>query len=856
MTLSAGARAGPYEILAPLSAGGMGEVYRARDAKLGREVAIKVLPESTASDPEALARFEREARAVAALNHPNILSIFDFGSQDGIAYAVMELLEGETLRARLENGPLPPRKAIEYGREAALGLAAAHEKGIVHRDLKPENLFLTADGRLKILDFGLVKHVPRALGQERSTAPTHPQQTQPGMIMGTVGYMSPEQVRGMNVDHRTDIFSLGAILYEMLSGRRAFRHDSAGDTLSAILRDDPPELSAGERPIAPILDQIIHHCLEKNPAERFQSARDVAFALEAASSRPTATGIVPAPELPEPRPARFRGAAAALLALMLGAALGAGLYRSRKTSLPTYSRLTFRRGTVVNARFAPGGEGYLFSAALEGHPLRLYEGRIGSPESEPLANPDTMLLGISRRGELAIALGARLSNREGTLARMPRSGGAPREVLEHVTAADFSPDGKDLAVVVQGASSQRVEYPIGRVLFQSPGMITHLRVSPDGGRVAFISHPTLADAGAVVTADTRGRIRTLSDGWWSVLGLAWGPGGDEVWFTATHVGVARSLHAVTLSGRVRDLASAPEPLTLLDVSPDGRVLLAANDYRAGVAVATDGSAGERDLSWFDWSALADISADGRLILFSEAGQGGGSTCVTYSRRTDGSPATRLGEGCAVALSPDSQWALARVRASGSAPHYVLYPVGPGIPKAFPPDGLDASDFGRFFPDGRRFVFLGGEPGKGSGFYVQEVAGGAPTPIAGFSVSATFVPFPTRDGRFLLGPGQDQRLWLYPVAGGAPRPLAGSLPGDTADGWSSDGRTAFVQSGDIPVSLYRIDARTGKRTLWKEIRPADPAGTSGASIFPAADGRSYGYSYGRILSTLYLGTVPR
>lgn len=857
MTLTTGTRLGQYQVLAPLGAGGMGEVYRARDSKLGREVAVKVLPPSMAADPETLSRFEREARAIAALNHPNILSIFDFGSQQGVAYAVMELLEGETLRARLEKGALSQRKTIEYGREIARGLAAAHEKGIVHRDLKPENLFLTSDGRVKILDFGLVKHVSIGPVPGQSLAPTRPQQTEPGTMMGTVGYMSPEQVRGVAVDQRTDIFALGAILYEMISGRRAFKHDTAGDTLSAILRDDPPELSDTGKSISPILDRIIRHCLEKNPVERFQSVRDVAFALDAASGGSSFTVAAAAPELPPGKPIRRRGiAAASVLALCLGLALGAFLLRPKRPAFPSFQRLTFRRGTVVNARFAPDGETYLFAAALDGQPLRVYEGRIGSPESEPLAIPEANLLGISRGGELAIGLGARLSSREGTLARLPRSGGAPREVLEHVTAADFAPNGNDIGVIVQDAASQRVEFPIGKTIFQSAGWISHLRVSPDGSRVAFISHPTLADAGAIVTSDAQGHLRTLSGGWWSVLGLAWAPAGNEVWFTAMHEGVARSLHAVTLSGRVRDIAAAPEPLTLLDISADGRILLSANDYRAGVAVAIPGNAVERDLSWFDWSALTDISSDGSLILFSEAGQGGGSTCLTYVRKTDGSPAIRLGEGCAVALSPDSRWALARVRARGSAPHFVLYPVGPGTAKPLAPDGLDASDFGRFFRDGKRIVFLGGEPGKSAAIYLQDLEGGAPKPIPGISVSASFVPFPTPDGKFLLGSGPDQKVWLYPVEGGAPRPLAGSRPGDTAAGWSADGKTAFVQSGEIPVGLYRIDAATGTRTLWKEIRPADPAGTVGANIFPASDGQTYGYSYIRVLSTLYLGTIPR
>jgi serine/threonine protein kinase/tetratricopeptide (TPR) repeat protein len=283
MPLSAGTRLGPYEILSPLGAGGMGEVYRARDSRLDRDVAVKVLPESLLADADALAWFEREAKAVAALSHPNILAIHDFGREGGIAYAVMELLEGETLRDRLDAGAIPQRRALDYALQIAQGLAAAHDRGIVHRDLKPQNVFLTRDGLVKILDFGLAKGLPGPPGAEDETKPSSgASPTRPGVILGTVGYMSPEQVRGAPADHRSDIFSFGTILYEMLSGERAFREDSEVETMAAILRDDPPDLSRLGRGVSPEVEEIVSHCLEKTPAERFQSARDLAFALRVA----------------------------------------------------------------------------------------------------------------------------------------------------------------------------------------------------------------------------------------------------------------------------------------------------------------------------------------------------------------------------------------------------------------------------------------------------------------------------------------------------------------------------------------------------------------------------------------------
>ncbi len=325
MTLQAGTRLGAYEILSRLGAGGMGEVYRARDARLDRDVAVKVLPAAVANDPDTLARFEREAKAVAALSHPNILSIFDFGRHQDVAYVVTELLEGDTLRGKLDAGPVSQRQSVDYGLQIAKGLSAAHDRGIVHRDLKPENVFVMKDGHVKILDFGLAKRIDAAKPGEVTGAPTVDGQTEPGKVMGTVGYMSPEQARGLPVDHRSDIFSLGAILYELFSGRRAFKKDTPGDTLAAIIRDEPPELTATGRNVSPALDHIVKHCLEKDRDNRFQSAKDIAFALSEASGPTTVTSAVQA--LPAPAAGKRRMLAAAAVVVVLA---GAGIFLMRR----------------------------------------------------------------------------------------------------------------------------------------------------------------------------------------------------------------------------------------------------------------------------------------------------------------------------------------------------------------------------------------------------------------------------------------------------------------------------------------------------------------------------------------------
>src|SRR6266540_1384655 len=293
--LSSGTRLGRYEIRSQIGAGGMGEVYRARDPRINRDVAIKVLPATFSTDVERLRRFELEAQAVGRLNHPNILSVFDVDSHEGSPYVVYELLEGETLRECLHGEPLPPRKAIEYAMQIARGLAAAHGKGIVHRDLKPENVFVTRDGRVKILDFGLARQALAFAGADVTASPTFERHTEPGTVLGTVGYMSPEQVRGETGDHRSDIFSFGCVLYEMLMGRRAFQRGTAAETMTAILREEPPEPDpALATAVPPGLVRIVHHCLEKEADQRFQSASDVAFALEALSTASASTTSAPA----------------------------------------------------------------------------------------------------------------------------------------------------------------------------------------------------------------------------------------------------------------------------------------------------------------------------------------------------------------------------------------------------------------------------------------------------------------------------------------------------------------------------------------------------------------------------------
>jgi len=360
MNIATGTLLGRYEIRALIGAGGMGEVYRARDTSLGRDVAIKVLPPGLSQDKERLHRFEQEARATSSLNHPNILVIFDIGTFEGSTYVVSELLEGETLRDRLLGNVLPPRKAVEYAVQIARGLATAHEKGIIHRDLKPENIFITTDGHAKILDFGLAKLLDTAVPEETtSQVQTKRVVTFAGAILGSMGYMSPEQVRGRSVDQRSDIFSFGTVLYEMVTGARAFRGDSSVETMNAILKEEPPTIQTSGRAIPPALERVITHCLEKQPQDRFQSARDLAFGLESVISHSgTYSAAYPAISTEEKK-SRLKWLVFVALAVIVVGLLALSFFVGRKsadTSLPTYTQLTFLRGSIYTARFTSHGQ--------------------------------------------------------------------------------------------------------------------------------------------------------------------------------------------------------------------------------------------------------------------------------------------------------------------------------------------------------------------------------------------------------------------------------------------------------------------------------------------------------------------
>jgi serine/threonine protein kinase len=854
MNIQPGTSLGRYEIRSLIGEGGMGQVYRATDTSLGRNVAIKILPPDVAAGRERMYRFEQEAKAAGALNHPNIVAIYDVGAHNGAPYVVSELLEGETLRERLQNHTLPLRKSLEFAIQIARGLAAAHAKGIVHRDIKPENLFITSDGHVKILDFGIAKLIsPLRESGTDTEADTVKLNTHPGVVMGTAGYMAPEQVRGRPADHRADIFAFGAVFYEMLSGRRPFQGDTSIETMSAILTSEPPVLSELNHYVPPAVERVVNHCLEKKPEERFQSTRDLAFDLEAlamSTTVSTTTGrqrAITKLHLPSwfwPAIGGILGLAALVGAFFIGRGSG-------QPELPTYTQLTFRRGALWSARFSSDANTIVYSASWNGNPVDIFSTRAESTESRSLDLKEAELLAVSSSNELAILLNRSYVGHfisRGTLARIPLGGGTPREVADNVQQADWSPDGMNLAIVRYVDGKNRLEYPVGKILYETNGYIAYPRVSPKGDMIAFMDHPEQwDDRGFVAVVDLNGKKERLSGEWVQQEGLAWTPDEKEIWFTASKAGEAYGLHAVSTSGRERTITRVPTNLFIHDISRDGTVLITGYKFSTPIIGAPPGDREEKDLSWLDEVGVFDLSADGTEFIFQYYGQGSGKNYSSYLRKTDGSPAKRLGDGAAIALSPDGKWVISVLNVPRQT---VLLPTGAGEARQLPRNGIEDNGDDNWMPDGKRILFTGRESGKPVRTYVQDIEGSKPFAITPEGIAGTRI---SPDGNLLFASESSGKRVLYPLSGGPTREVHGLTEGDRVINWTADSRSLFVYTrGEFPVKVYRLDLSTGRRELIREIRPADAAGVLNTPIvFMTPDGRSYLYQLQRYICELYL-----
>ncbi|HEY3400049.1 MAG TPA: protein kinase [Geothrix sp.] len=842
--LPSGTHLGPYEIQSSLGSGGMGHVYRALDTRTQQPVALKVLRGSLVHDGERLARFQQEARTLAAIEHPALPAIYEWSTDDQTPYIAMELLEGETLQQRLQRGAIPPKEALDLAHQLALGLMATHERGIIHRDLKPGNLFITTEGRLKILDFGLSKALPTLLDEQTQIQrPETSHQTQVGTMMGTVGYMAPEQVRGRNLDPRADLFVCGILLYEMLFGRRAFSGDSPVEVLNAILKEAPPLRVTSPSPYSPELIGLLKHCLEKNPEDRIPTAQQLASRLAALQRKGVAL---------QGLSRLFQGRAGwVALALGLGG-LGLGLgHLWAHQDPPTLKRLTFRQGLIRNARLSPDGQEVLYSAAWSGAPLQIFSTRPDSPESHALELPGADLLGLSRSGDLAIALGSHPIQSwmwRGTLATVPLAGGAPRALMEQVVAADWSPDASELVVVRNAEGKARLEFPLGHPVAESSGWISHPRVSPKGDRVAYLEHPVSGDdAGYPVVVDRQGVRRPLTGAWPSIQGLAWK--GDEVWFTAAEHGVARGLYAAG-RGAPRLILKVPAPLTLHDISRDGRrVLLAKEVMRTGIQSLRPGADRERELSWLDWSLVQDLSADGSTLIFNEQGEGSGAHYDIYLRRTDGSPAVRLAKGAYPILNPDGRRVAALTM--GTPRKIQILPTGAGDVLTLPDTGLETIHRLRWFPDGQRLLVQANRPEEGTRLFAVPLDGKPAVPLTPPGHQFFGQPI-SPDGRRLITRVSEQEDRIFSLEDGRSQPIPGLAPQERVVRWALDGKALWVVDlHEMPCTVHHLDLATGARRRLLEIAPEDLAGLTVSNFLLTPDAKGYAYAYRRVLSELYL-----
>ena len=838
-----------FRLVDKLGEGGMGEVWRAMDTTLDRQVAIKVLPQAFASDPERLARFEREAKVLAALNHPNIAAIYGFPDGAPSRFLAMELVPGDDLSTIVARGPMPMREALDAARQVAAALEAAHEKGVVHRDLKPANVKRTPDGTVKVLDFGLAKALEVGGVNSGMSATVTSAGSQAGMILGTASYMSPEQARGQAVDRRTDLWAYGCLVYEMLTGAKAFDGDTVTDVLAAVVTGEPdwsklPASTPGS------IRRLLRRCLEKDVRKRLRDAGDAGLLLD---ENPEDTPSAPA--LVATRPSTRWGVvtAVALVALLAGAAAQQWLKRDTATgdgaSRVSFKRVTFARGLMRSARFAPDGQTIIYGAGWGGPPVKLYLARTESRESTPIAAPPAELLAISKKGEMAIAVGLDYYGwmGHGTLARTSLLGGSLREVMENVRAADFSPDGSEMAIVRRAGGIDQLEFPSGTVVDKTEGYFTDVRISPDGQRVAYTAHPDWGDnQGSLVVVDRSGKKTTLASSFAAIQGLAWSPGG-EIWFTEPSSTRGSFIHAVDLEGNRRIVFATIESIELFDVAADGRALVGSQrPQREGTALL-DGYEAPRPLVVPGEVSEALISPDGKSAIVLNHLMTDYETLVI---RADRAGATRISSGNGLSVTHDGSKVLVQSMEGALS----VAPVGMGDPRDVPnPDKLSFLGVARWLPDGKRFAITarkGSEPSRG---YIVDAATGAARPFGAPGVQWSFFLQPpvSPDGTTVVLQDEHGTMQRWPIDGGDGMAIPGLVEGDQALSFTEDGHALFVAGRGVPIPIVRLDLTTGTRTPWLKLSPTDAAGLRYATLEMTADGKHWVLAFSKLLTDLYI-----
>jgi eukaryotic-like serine/threonine-protein kinase len=831
-----------YRIERELGAGGMATVYLAHDLKHDRKVALKVLRPELAAVIGA-ERFLSEIKTTANLQHPHILPLFDSGAADGFLFYVMPFIEGETVRSRLtREKQLPIPDALRIASEVAAALDYAHRHGVIHRDIKPENILLH-DGSALVADFGIALAASKAGGARM---------TETGMSLGTPHYMSPEQAMGeREITARSDVYALGAVTYEMLLGEPPFTGPTAQSIVAKVMAEKPARLTPRRERISAAVEDAVLTALEKLPADRFATAAQFAEALHRPVTAPIPSHAGPAAARSWIGDRRSQGSLALLAAaIALAVWLGSRDRAGHALDTAAFHQRSYAQLAIFKARFAPDGETIIYSAALEGNAPRLYVLRPDGMVPTQLGQDRIHLLAVSSKGELAVLVGARYIAHQlfsGTLARMPIGGGAPRELMTGVREADWSPDGSELAIIHEMGGKDRLEYPAGKVLYESPGYLSDLRVSPDGGTIALFEHPIRwDDRGAVIQVNRQGRRTLLADGYDALEGLAWSADGASVLYSGALSGEYRQVRSAAPSQPPHLLLPSPGILTIHDVTRSGR-WLATHDveqdrmFARGPADSTD-----RDITWLERSQSPFISADGRMVAFTDASLEAGNNYAAATRGTDGSPAVRLGKGSITDLSPDGRWVLSVIL---EPPQLMLYPIGAGQTRR-----LDQGEFtnlseARFFAGGARYLVCGSQASRAPRCYERSLDGGPLRPLTPEGTDRGIV---SPDGNAVAARRIGAGFEVFPMDSGPARPSPGLTVDDYVVGWSGDSKALLVQRlSDIPMRVERVDLSTGRRSPVLTAAPADRAGLLQIGrISLAPSGRAYTYKTRVYISQLF------
>jgi len=893
---------GPYEVLSELGSGAMGVVYLAQDARLGRKIALKLLPSQFTNDKDRLRRFQQEARAASALNHPNILTVHEVEQRSGLHYIATEFVDGVTLRQHMNTRRMSLDEVLNIAIQVASALQAAHTAGIAHRDIKPENIMIRSDGYIKVLDFGLAKLAEKDLSP--ATAGTNP-----GVVMGTPRYMSPEQARGLEVDLRTDIFSLGAVVYEMVTGKVPFDGLTTSDIIAALIKDEPESMSLSVPELPSVFEQVVNKALTKDPDLRYQTIAEFLSDLQRLKNEIQLDALVRTnsdgsrflfEDLGNPQTTRTRGLSSTdphaqrktkqlltnisnkwtvgvslgVLVVVATVAIAAvvSLNRRKSASIATISTphsLTNRDGFISATRFAPDGKRIIYSAGFDGKPLELFFTDVQGSESQSAGIQSAALKSVSRSGKIAVLFNFELNwsdGYNGTLVILPAEGGKPEVMMDGIDDAAFAPDGNTFAIMRSVMGEQQLEYPAGHVLYKSSGWMSYPRFSPKGDKIAFFEHPLGDFSGSIAVFDLASQKKTdISTDWKSLKGLAWNPKNDEIWFGGSKVGRLLSINAVSLSGlvRMKVYEVAGMGARVDDISDDGKMLITQGSNHSTMMIlegsksATEAPVG----SQFAWSTSADISADGKALLYYEWGYETsnhfGENAV-YLRKLDRSERVQLGLGKALALSPDGNWALA-LQQTSPQPQLVLLSTSPGESKTLQNHGIKEYHYASFFPDGRQILFTGVEAREDAAIrsYVQDVNTGEVHPLTEELTVALRV---SPDGKRVITLQPDKTYYIQPLYGGEPKAIPGLETDDEPIQWSDDGRALYVIGpGEFATKIYRVNLATGDRREWKNIDPPNKVGLVGLELNPGGilitpDGKVCVYTYWILLQQILTTSI--